>query len=62
MIYGGREFNFSSISSIWNNLREKIKKLKDMKEKFRYGGKEKEKTYRTLFFRFILVISSKNSI
>lgn len=51
MIYGDREFNFSSLSSIWNNLREKIKKLKDMKEKFRYGGERKRKNLQDSIFQ-----------
>ena len=43
MIHSGREFNFSSISRIWNNTRERRKrKPKDLSEEYRSERKRKK--------------------
>lgn len=43
MIHSGREFNFSSISRIWDNTRERrIKKPKDLRQEYRSEGKRKK--------------------
>lgn len=43
MIHSGREFNFSSISRIWDNTRERRKrKPKDLSQEYRSEGKRKK--------------------
>lgn len=40
----------------------RIVKLKGMRQKFRSGGKRKKKLNMTIFFRFVLITSSKKTL
>lgn len=64
MIYGGSDFNFSSFSSIWNNLRErKDSETQGYETKVQiWGEKKKKKLNMTIFFRFVLITSSKKTL
>lgn len=64
MIYGGSDFNFSSFSNIWNNLRErKDSETQGYETKVQiWGEKKKKKLNMTIFFRFVLITSSKKTL
>lgn len=63
MIYGGSDFNFSSFSNIWNNLRErKDSETQGYETKVQIWGKRKKKLNMTIFFRFVLITSSKKTL